>query len=342
MAGIQKGIALLSERDGFSVRGINNRRFMYNHRTYEILFGGSDIGISSHAEEWHDSGAKGQYDDCVRGWIGWGGRYRNGVIHFAPPITSGEFDAGYDALQMFKRHGATGKTMVRNFMGMGEKMVDDILNPSEMKKVAMELMAAARELVSDLDFSTNDRFEEYDRLEALAKKIARGLTEKDFSEWKKTLWSESGRYDINKWPKYLMEVLGRGGFPVDVLKPLRKQAPAIYDRIGDIIFGRLEGIEKKWEREQAAGRGTYAPGQRYVWRLKVEKATYWTGEEPWEEFYGGANFVDEAGRKYVLNSFTGQVASGQMLKEGQWVTVSASFSREKDGMIVIERARFKF
>jgi len=136
-AAIPKGVVLLdTRRDRFSVNRINNRRFMFNPKTHEIVFGGNDISRSSHAEEWHDAGAKGDYDDAVRGWIGYGGRYKHGVIHFAPPITGSSFNEGFDALEMFFKHGATEKTIVRSFGKRGEEPLGDILFPSKSKVAA--------------------------------------------------------------------------------------------------------------------------------------------------------------------------------------------------------------
>jgi hypothetical protein len=137
-AGIQRGNILFSEHDGFSVKGINNRRFMYNPKTSEILFSGSNIDKSSHAQEWYDVKVKGNFDDCVRGWIGWGGSYRNGVIHFAPPIVGANINTGFDALLMFKRHGASDKTIVRGFGERREQSMEEVLNPSQ--KMATNIM----------------------------------------------------------------------------------------------------------------------------------------------------------------------------------------------------------
>jgi len=161
MAGVPKGIVLLHEGDGFNVRGINNRRFMYNPKTSEILFGGSDVGRSSHAQEWYDAGAKGNFDDCVRGWIGYGGKYKDGIIHFAPEVTSSRFSEGYDALDMFRRHGAAGKTIVRNFVKMIEQPMDEIFNPSREKVATRPIRIdrrVAQESVSRLVADLKDSY----------------------------------------------------------------------------------------------------------------------------------------------------------------------------------------
>ena len=74
----------------------DNRRFLYNPKTNEIVIGKLDPlsgqGVdSSHEKEFKESGAPGsRHDFPLSGWIGIGGNYPNGVIHFSPPmITSG-------------------------------------------------------------------------------------------------------------------------------------------------------------------------------------------------------------------------------------------------------------
>lgn len=130
------GTSLFRQGDSFSVRGSRNRRFVYNSRTGELLLGGSSVSRSSHEREWMESGAQGRFDDCVRGWIGWGGSYKEGIIHFAPPISSGEFNDGYEAVQMFLRHGATGSTVLRGFMGMGESTIDEKMSGGRAARMA--------------------------------------------------------------------------------------------------------------------------------------------------------------------------------------------------------------
>lgn len=73
----------------FDMREIDNRRFMFSPQTGELILGRqyrSGQLYKSHAEEHFDSGAKAPFDSFIRGWIGTGRDYPDGVIHFAPNI----------------------------------------------------------------------------------------------------------------------------------------------------------------------------------------------------------------------------------------------------------------
>lgn len=101
---------------------IDNRRFMYNPKTGILVLGyqyaATSILISSHANELTDAGIIKGYDDFVRGWIGTGGNYPVGVIHFAPSVDARNielFDRAFDTLEMFKNNGALAGTVVRGF-----------------------------------------------------------------------------------------------------------------------------------------------------------------------------------------------------------------------------------
>jgi hypothetical protein len=149
----RKPVLLDTRSDNFSIRGINNRRFMFYPKSHEVMFGGSDISRSSHAEEWYDLGATGKFDDAVRGWIGYGGRYKHGIIHFAPEITGSDFNDGFDTLEMFFGHGASKETVVRNFGKRGEEPLGDILFPSQVKVAARPIYlnrSSIRKLVDSL------------------------------------------------------------------------------------------------------------------------------------------------------------------------------------------------
>ena len=73
----------------FDMREIDNRRFMFSPQAGELILGRQYRGgqlYKSHAEEHFDSGAKAPFDSFIRGWIGTGRDYPDGVIHFAPNI----------------------------------------------------------------------------------------------------------------------------------------------------------------------------------------------------------------------------------------------------------------
>lgn len=101
---------------------IDNRRFMYNPKTGILVFGyqyaATSTMISRHANELADVGITKGYDDFVRGWIGTGGDYSKGVIHFAPCVDERNiklFNQAFDTLEMFKENGALAVTVVCGF-----------------------------------------------------------------------------------------------------------------------------------------------------------------------------------------------------------------------------------
>ena len=101
---------------------IDNRRFMYNPKTGILVLGyqyaATSTLISSHANELAEAGITKGYDDFVRGWIGTGGDYPVGVIHFAPSVDARNielFNQAFDTLKMFQENGALAGTVVRGF-----------------------------------------------------------------------------------------------------------------------------------------------------------------------------------------------------------------------------------
>lgn len=112
---------------------IDNRRFMYNPKTGILVLGyqyaSTSTLISSHANELADAGITKGYDDFVRGWIGTGGDYPKGVIHFAPCVDERNiklFNQAFDTLEMFKKNGALAGTVVRGFGERWEQPLSDI------------------------------------------------------------------------------------------------------------------------------------------------------------------------------------------------------------------------
>ena len=122
-----------TRRTSFDMRQIQNRRFMYQPQTGELILGyqykGSRL-VSSHAEEHFDSGAKAPFDSFIRGWIGTGKGYKNGIIHFAPDIPAQNteaFDKGFSTLQMFSENNANGDTVIRGFGGVWEQPLNNLI-----------------------------------------------------------------------------------------------------------------------------------------------------------------------------------------------------------------------
>lgn len=128
----------------FDMQEIENRRFMYNPKSGVLIFGyqyGKTKGLpGNHADDLALAGIKQNYDDFVRGWVGTGRHYPDGVIHFAPNIDSRNlslFEKGFDTLEMFSNNGARDKTVVRAFGDKWEQPLSSILHPEpEIEKRA--------------------------------------------------------------------------------------------------------------------------------------------------------------------------------------------------------------
>ena len=122
-----------TNRAAFDMQAIQNRRFMFSPQTGELILGkqyrGSTL-FKSHAEEHGESGAKAPFDSFLRGWIGTGKDYKDGVIHFAPAIDAGntkQFDRAFSTVEMFARNGANGKTVIRGFGDVWEQPLSDLI-----------------------------------------------------------------------------------------------------------------------------------------------------------------------------------------------------------------------
>ena len=119
-------LRLIDLRTRVALPKVFNRRFMFNPLTQELLLGGDDISVSSHAVEWEEAGAKGRFDDAVRGWVGRGRGYAQGVIHFAPEVLSNhgvkKIAAGFDVIEYFHACGFGANMVLRNFIKRGEHL----------------------------------------------------------------------------------------------------------------------------------------------------------------------------------------------------------------------------
>ena len=122
-----------TSRTTFDMQAIQNRRFMFSPQTGELILGRQYRGnalVKSHAEEHGESGAKAPFDSFLRGWIGTGKQYKDGVIHFAPAIDASnpeQFDRAFSTVEMFARNGANGKTVIRGFGDVWEQPLSKLI-----------------------------------------------------------------------------------------------------------------------------------------------------------------------------------------------------------------------
>ena len=164
-----------TKQDAFDMQRIKNRRFMFSPQTGELILGKQYRGrqlYQSHAEEHADSKAAAPFVSFIRGWIGTGGEYPQGVIHFAPAIDSRNtelFDRAFDALEMFRANGAKGGTVIRGFGEQWEQPLQNIL-PSEERSERMSDFEARPFILTATD--TEGKVKEItERLEAGVKDL---------------------------------------------------------------------------------------------------------------------------------------------------------------------------
>lgn len=124
-----------TKKQSFDIQAIQNRRFMFNPGTGTLILGfqykSSNKIISSHAAEHGACGTKEPYDAFIRGWVGTGRQYKEGVIHFAPAIGKNSpediFNRAYDTLTMFRENSARDGTVIRGFGAVWEQPLSSII-----------------------------------------------------------------------------------------------------------------------------------------------------------------------------------------------------------------------
>ena len=202
----------------FDMREIDNRRFMFSPQAGELILGRQYRGgqlYKSHAEEHFDSGAKAPFDSFIRGWIGTGRDYPDGVIHFAPNIGTDNitaFDNAFSTLQMFSENGAAGDTVVRGFGRKWEQPLQDIITPTkERSKTVSE---------QEKNYSSYD----FDRLEVAKKLVI-----------ERSIYFESEKADISALT----------GLPLAELARLRQESAAAEQA----VFDRLKTEAAAWEQQ---------------------------------------------------------------------------------------------
>lgn len=119
---------------------IENRRFMY-HPAGWLILGAEDVVnnkssglLKSHAEEHYEASLQNgnlpAFDTFIRGWIGVGGSYKAGIIHFAPHILPDNiemFDKAFCFIETALQNGFTKKAVLRGFPGAWEQPINKIL-----------------------------------------------------------------------------------------------------------------------------------------------------------------------------------------------------------------------
>ena len=218
-AELTAALMLLDTRSmSFDMREIDNRRFMFSPQTGELILGRQYRGgqlYKSHAEEHFDSGAKAPFDSFIRGWIGTGRDYPDGVIHFAPNIGTDNipaFDNAFSTLQMFSENGAAGDTVVRGFGRKWEQPLKDIITPTEERSKTVS--------EQEKNYSSYD----FDRLEVAKKLVI-----------ERSIYFESEKADISALT----------GLSLAELTRLRQESAAAEQA----VFDRLKTEAAAWEQQ---------------------------------------------------------------------------------------------
>lgn len=145
ISNISSSLEVFDLRDSqIDLMTIQNRRFMY-HPNGILILGAEDATkktrgvLKSHAEEYGIAAEKvasalPPYDEFVRGWIGVGKHYPDGIIHFAPHVPSvcgSYFEAAFDFIERAAQNGFGSKNCVLRGLGeVWERPASDVLGES--------------------------------------------------------------------------------------------------------------------------------------------------------------------------------------------------------------------
>lgn len=132
-----KGITLVDlNKVSVDFMKIENRRFMY-HPSGMLVLGAEDAclgeNFSSHSEEFYEVCKMHEhelppFDDFIRGWIGVGGAYNNGIIHFAPNIISNNmemFEKAFSFVEAALENGFSKEACLRGFGNKWEQKISE-------------------------------------------------------------------------------------------------------------------------------------------------------------------------------------------------------------------------
>lgn len=186
---IKREVMLIdTNKQYFDMQEIENRRFMYNPQSGNLILGFQFSGGGlkySHAEEHAKSKVKDAFDSMVRGWVGSGKDFKDGVIHFSPNIDSRYsilFNRAFDTLEMFSRNNANDNTVVRGFGKTWEQPLSKILKERQvdiMADKANTRYAAAPETeppsVSSVTPIVLEGKTQKDKLEEITDKLKQGV-----------------------------------------------------------------------------------------------------------------------------------------------------------------------
>jgi len=191
-----------------NIQKIGNRRFMYNPKL-SILILGIDLNKKkfqgSHSEEFYDLNAPGNIDDYIKGWVGLGNSYKNGIIHFAPPITPENISEGFDTIYMFLNQGMNYNTIIRNMGKIGEQPISNVIkksiNINEMSYIGINGINDTeqnQELLDNLALA-KQKYAEGQPMQKI--KLATGwFLAKNNNQWKYEIDSSEAKLIFN--PKY--------------------------------------------------------------------------------------------------------------------------------------------
>lgn len=139
---------------------VENRRFMYHPDGWLVLGAEDTVNrrgqglLKSHAEEHFEAKRECDslpaFDEFVRGWIGFGGAYKNGIIHFAPNIPSKDielFDKAFSFVETVLENGFTKDAVLRGFPGDWEQPIRAVL-PDRKPTLADALSVASMQVSS--------------------------------------------------------------------------------------------------------------------------------------------------------------------------------------------------
>ena len=150
-----EALKINTKQQTIDINGIQNRRFMYNPTTGTLLLGRHcpDDSMPHHAEDHRRLKAEEPFESFIHGWIGYGGLYAHGVIHFTIPIEKENMERcskALSTLEMFAHNGAEPDTVVRGYLGEWEQPLSNIIKtPTLLERLEQKKQEVKRRSPSD-------------------------------------------------------------------------------------------------------------------------------------------------------------------------------------------------